>query len=95
MKQGGLEWDDTKAAANLRKHGVTFQEAVTALRDPLSQVVTDPDNSGIEVRWITRGLSNKRRLLVVSTTERDGNIRIISARPATTSERKSYEETIR
>jgi hypothetical protein len=87
-----FEWDPRKAAANLRKHGISFEEATTALRDDLALTGRDPDHSTGEARYITFGVSSQGRLLVVSHTERGGLIRTISARTATKSERKIYEE---
>lgn len=87
-----FEWDPRKAALNLAKHGVSFEEATTAFRDPLSATAPDPDHSVGESRFITFGLSSKGRLLVVAHTERGETIRIISARRATKQERKIYEE---
>ena len=87
-----VEWDDRKAAANLLKHGVSFVEAVTALEDPLATTYRDPDHSAEECRFLTFGLSSKGRILVVAHTDRDEAIRLISARPATRSERRAYEE---
>lgn len=87
-----FEWDPRKAAANLRKHGISFEEATTALRDDLALTGRDPDQSTGEARYITFGVSSQGRLLVVSHTERGGVVRIISARTATKSERKIYEE---
>lgn len=87
-----FEWDQRKAALNLKKHGVSFVEATTALRDPLSATARDPDHSVDESRFVTFGRSSKRRLLVVSHTERGEIIRIISARLAGRQERKIYEE---
>jgi uncharacterized DUF497 family protein len=87
-----FEWDPRKAAANLRKHGISFEEATTALRDDLALTGRDPDHSTGEARYITFGVSSQGRLLVVSHTERGGSVRIISARTATKSERKIYEE---
>jgi uncharacterized DUF497 family protein len=87
-----VEWDDRKAAANLRKHGVSFEEAVTALEDDLSVTYRDPDHSSEEVRFLTFGLSAKRRILVVAHTERGEVIRLISARRATRRERRAHEE---
>ena len=74
-----FEWDARKAATNLRKHGVTFDEASTAFADPLSLTVPDPDHSIEEDRFVLLGLSYRGRLLVVVHTERGDNIRIISA----------------
>jgi hypothetical protein len=87
-----VTWDPRKAAANLKKHRVSFEEASTVLADPLAITGADPDHSVGEVRWITFGLSNRRRLLAVSHTEGDEIIRIISARAATRPERRLYEE---
>jgi hypothetical protein len=87
-------WDQRKAAANARKHGVTFREASTAFADPLSITIPDPEHSLGEQRFVLIGLSHQRRLLVVAHTERSDTIRIINARPATRHERQTYEETI-
>ena len=87
-----FEWDPNKARANRRKHGVTFEEASSALRDPLSATAYDPDHSAYEERFVTFGISSQGRLLAVAHTERGNAIRIISARPATTSERRIYEQ---
>ena len=85
-------WDREKAAANVRKHGVSFDEAATAFGDPLSIAVTDPEHSVGEERWLLLGQSATGRLLVVAHTEHRDEIRIISARPATRRERQNYEE---
>jgi uncharacterized DUF497 family protein len=85
-------WDPKKAGANARKHGVSFAEASTALRDTLAVTGSDPDHSLGEERFVTFGVSAKGILLVVSHTEEEDVIRIISARPATRKERKIYEE---
>lgn len=87
-----FEWDGRKAALNLAEHAVSFEEASTALRDPLSATARDPDHSVGEHRFITIGLGSSGRLLVVSHTQRGEVIRMISARFATKSERKIYEE---
>jgi len=87
-----FEWDPKKAAANIRKHNVTFQEAATIFGDPLAITFEDPDNSTNENRWITFGLSIQKRLLVVSHTERTDRTRIISARLMDRKERNIYEE---
>jgi uncharacterized DUF497 family protein len=87
-------WDQRKAAANARKHGVTFREASTAFADPLSITIPDPEHSLGEQRFVLIGLSHRRRLLVVAHTERGDTIRIINARPATRQERQTYEEEI-
>ena len=85
-------WDPQKAATNLRKHKVGFPEAATAFADPLSLTISDPDHSVGEERFVLIGQSERRRLVVVAHVERGDLIRIISARPATRRERKTYEE---
>jgi uncharacterized DUF497 family protein len=87
-----FDWDPIKAKLNLWKHRVSFEEASTALWDPLSKTALDCDHSKEEQRFITFGMSTRRRLLVVSYTERDDAIRLISARLATRHEREIYEE---
>jgi uncharacterized DUF497 family protein len=87
-----FEWDPAKAADNLAKHGVSFEEAATVFRDTLSVTGEDPDHSVDEERFVILGVSTSGRLLVVAHTERGHTIRIISARPATRGERKIYEE---
>lgn len=87
-----VTWDPGKAAANLKKHKVSFEEASAALADPLAITGADPDHSVGEARWITFGVSNRQRLLAVAHTEEDDVIRIISARTATPPERRLYEE---
>jgi len=87
-----FEWDRAKAAENLRKHAVTFEEAATVFRDTLSATGRDPDHSVDEERYITFGISSRGRLLVVSHTERGDTIRIINGRLVTKGERKIYEE---
>lgn len=87
-----FEWDPVKERANLQKHGVAFEEASTVFLDTFSLTGDDPDHSYAEDRFVTFGLSSVGRLLVVAYTERGERIRIISARPATRSERKLYEE---
>ena len=87
-----FEWDPKKSRANLRKHGVSFEEASTVFFDDLSLTGDDPDHSLDEDRFVTFGLSSMGRLLVVAYTERGEHIRIISARLVTGSERKLYEE---
>ena len=86
-----FEWDADKASRNLRKHGISFEEALTAFADSLSMTVPDPDSEA-EERFLLLGLSLRARLLVVVHAERSDNIRIISARPATRQERRRYEE---
>ena len=87
-----FEWDSAKAVENLAKHGVSFQEAATVFRDPLSATGADPDHSIGEERLITFGVSTSGRLLVVAHTEDGDTIRIITARPVTAAEREIYEE---
>ncbi len=87
-----FEWDPKKAAKNLRKHGVSFNEAATVFADSLGTTVPDPDHSLAEDRYITVGMSGRRRLVIVAHTERGERIRIINARELTRAERKAYEE---
>ena len=87
-----IEWDPRKAKSNVKKHGVSFEEAATALSDPLAATGADPDHSITEDRFVTFGISGMSRLLVVSQTEKRETIRIISARKAKKGERKLYEE---
>jgi len=87
-----FEWDPNKAAQNLRKHNVTFEEAATVFRDDLSITIPDPDHSMEEERFITVGLSSQNRLLMIAHVERGDCIRIISARELTPRERRQYEE---
>jgi len=88
-----FEWDSVKASSNLKKHRVSFDEATTVFRDPLARIVDDPDHSREERREIAVGHSMLNRLLFVFFTERElGTVRIFSARAATRSERKDYEE---
>lgn len=88
-----FEWDPYKATLNLRDHGVSFDEASSVFRDPLSVTIADPDHSELEARFVDVGLSHRGLLLVVSYTEQEDVIRIISARRATRAELKNYEET--
>lgn len=85
-------WDTSKAKANRKKHGVSFEEGITVFGDPLSLNMPDPDHSDFEKRYIVMGSSERYRLLVVCYTEAGEKTRIISARQATRSERKRYEE---
>ena len=88
-----FEWDPVKAAANAEKHGVSFDEAVTVFQDPLARIHPDPDHSQSEAREIVVGHSGKQRLLLVAFTDRQGKIRLISARELTRRERRDYEES--
>ncbi len=87
-----FEWDPSKAAHNRRKHGVSFHEAATVFGDALALTYQDPDHSEQEQRFITVGMSNARRLLIVAHAERGDRIRIINARQTTPAERKQYEQ---
>ena len=87
-----FEWDPKKAATNLKKHGVSFQEAATVFGDPLAITFQDPDHSKDEERQLTFGLSLQKRLIVVSHTERQDATRIISARSMERKERVIYEQ---
>lgn len=85
-------WDLRKATANLRKHGVSFEEAASALRDAFAVSGNDPDHSVGELRWITFGVSDHGRLLVVAHADFEHQTHIVSARCATIHERRLYEE---
>lgn len=87
-----FEWDRNKAQGNESKHGVSFEEATEVFADDYSSVVADPDHSIEENRFVIFGKTFGDRFLVVAFTERDGRIRIISARPMTRPERKAYEQ---
>lgn len=87
-----FEWDPRKAKLNLQKHRISFEEATTAFRDPLSVTATDLTHSSTEYRFVTFGLSSKGKLLTISHTERGESIRIITARRSTKQEREIYEE---
>lgn len=89
-----FEWDESKADANLKKHGVSFEEAKTVFDNPMAVIFDDEAHSIDEQREIIIGHSRKNRLLLVSFTERSNSIRIISARPATRREREDYEQNI-
>lgn len=85
-----FQYDPAKAAANLKKHGVSFADAEGVLEDPLALTVPDPDSEG-ESRFIIVGIGSAGELLVVVYTERNNEYRIISARRPTRKERTSYE----
>jgi uncharacterized DUF497 family protein len=87
-----FEWDRNKAARNLSKHGVSFEEAKTIFDDPLYVDFYDPDHSEDEARYLIVGESNRGRLLIVSYTEEGDSTRLISAREVTRTEREAYEE---
>jgi uncharacterized DUF497 family protein len=86
-----FEWDNVKAASNLDKHGVSFAEAMTVFGDPLEVTIPDPDHSLEEFRFVSMGRSEAGRALVVAYTEREGRVRLISARAVTPTERRRYE----
>jgi uncharacterized protein len=88
-----FEWDPGKAAENVRKHKISFSEAVTVFGDHLSITVADPDHSVDERRYITVGLSSRGRLLMVAHGDRGERIRVISARKLTLREKRAYEES--
>jgi uncharacterized DUF497 family protein len=89
-----FEWDARKAATNLSTHGVSFDEAITVFADPLGRIEEDDRHSVSEARLVLLGTSSADRLLAVMFTERGPErIRVISARPATRSERRQYEES--
>ncbi len=87
-----FEWDDTKAAKNIKKHGVTFNEASTVFGDPLAITYADPEHSIGEYYYLTFGRSIMNRLIVVAHSDRNDRVSLISAREMTRSERKDYEE---
>lgn len=87
-----FDYDPRKAATNLRKHGVSFIEAISVFSDPLASTLPDDQHSIEEERFITIGLSSRRRLLFVVYTEDVSGIRLIGARLATATEKRQYEE---
>ena len=90
-----LRWDPEKARSNLRKHGVSFEEAASLFRDVLSVTISDPLHSSEESRFVIIGRSHRGQALVVVHSELGETIRIISARVATPRERRKYEEGTR
>lgn len=88
------EWDPEKARSNLQKQEISFEEAITVFRDPLSDTYPDPDHSEEELREITIGHTEKGKIIFVSHTQRGKRTRIIGARKATPRERKQYEQSI-
>ena len=86
-------WDPEKAASNLDKHGLSFEEASTAFADPLSRTMRDPLHSDDEDRFVLTGVTRADRLAVVVHTDRDGTVHLITARIATPAERRRYEQT--
>lgn len=87
-----FEWNENKGRQNTEKHGVSFEDAATVFEDPLSLTIDDPLHSREEPRIILLGESARGKLLVVVHTDREGVIRIISAREATRRERRDYEK---
>ncbi len=87
-----FDWDPKKAQSNVRKHGVSFEEASTVFGDSLALLMRDPDHSLEEERYLLLGMSIRQRLLVVAFAERPPLTRLISARRATRTERRKYEE---
>ena len=87
-----FDWDKSKAAGNLAKHKVSFEEAATVFDDPLSDTFDDPDHSVEERRFLIIGHSEKGRLLFISHTDDGETIRIISAHEPTRGEQKAYEQ---
>ena len=87
-----FEWDPGKAARNLQKHRVSFEEASTVFGDPLAVTYQDPDHSLAEERFITVGASAAGRVLIVAHSDRNEKVRIIAARETTRGERSQYEE---
>ena len=88
-----FEWDENKSKANLKNHKISFEEACSVFSDPLSITVADPEHSETEYRFIDIGMSEQKKLLVVSYTERGRSVRIISARRALPVERRYYEKS--
>lgn len=86
-----FEWDDSKALANLAKHGVSFEEAASVFGDPLALTFADPDHSIGEKRWLTFGVSQAQRMLVVVHAEHRRSIRIVSARKMSRHEKRIYQ----
>ena len=92
MNEMTFEWDPQKAASNVLKHKIWFEEAVTVFSDPLARIHDDPLHSQQEPREIIVGKSGLGRLLLVVFVERENRVRLISARRATQTERKDFEE---
>jgi len=90
-----FEWDRKKAKYNLRKHGVSFEEASTVFDDVLAALYEDPDHAVHEKRFLMIGTSVRGRLLIIAFADRNQRIRIISARMPTKHEKKLYEEESR
>lgn len=87
-----FDWDEDKATANVKKHGISFEEAKTVFGDPFSVTISDPAHSSSEYRFVDIGTSARAMVLAVTYSERGRTIRLISCRKATKAERKIYEE---
>lgn len=87
-----FEWDEKKEKSNVLKHGIGFAEAESVFYDPFSITIVDSDHSIEELRFVDIGMSDKNRVLVVSYTDRSDQIRIISVRKATQTERNDYDQ---
>jgi hypothetical protein len=87
-----FQWDAKKATSNLRKHGVSFDEASTVFGDPLAATIPDPEHSVDETRLVTVGHSARGRVIVVVHADRGEDVRLISARRATAREKTKYAE---
>ena len=88
-----FEWDRRKSVLNIKKHGVSFEDAATAFGDPLSVTIHDPKHSDDEDRFLLLGETQDKKLVVVAHTDRKDTIRLINARPATRQEREDYEKS--
>jgi uncharacterized DUF497 family protein len=88
-----FEWDRRKAVLNIKKHGVSFEDAATAFGDPLSVTIHDPKHSDDEDRFLLLGETQDKKLVVVAHTDRKDTIRLINARPATRQEREDHEKS--
>ena len=88
-----FEWDKRKAVLNIKKHGVSFEDAATAFGDPLSVTIHDPKHSDDEDRFLLLGETQDKKLVVVAHTDRKDTIRLINARTATRQEREDYEKS--
>jgi uncharacterized DUF497 family protein len=86
------EWDASKATQNLKKHGVSFDEAASAFGDPFTLTIPDPHHSLDELRFVTIGMTAQQRLVTIVHTDRGDAVRLISARQASRKERHDYEE---
>jgi len=88
-----FEWDRRKSVLNIKKHGVSFEDAATAFGDPLSVTIHDPKHSDDEDRFLLLGETKDKKFVVVAHTDRKDTIRLINARPATRQEREDYEKS--